>query len=67
MAKQTGVFIDDARLHPRDNSGGPGGPNMGGGFGDAGRVVGGEPSQTARDDMMDSDEFTAPPRSKGGY
>jgi hypothetical protein len=77
MAKQTGTFIDDARLHARDNSGGPMGPNTGGDFGGGGKVIGGEADES-RDTPMQratEDEFMAPPpapqggtkRGKRGY
>ncbi len=71
MAKQTGTFIDDARLVPRDNSGGPMGPHEGGEFGGGGKVIGGEPNMTRAEDAMSGDEFKAAPRGKspmkGGY
>lgn len=71
MAKQTGTFIDDARLVPRDNSGGPMGPHDGGQFGGGGKVIGGEPNMTAAEDAMSGDEFKAnpppPAGRKGGY
>lgn len=53
MAKQMGTFVDDERLRPRDNSGGPKGPHgiMGSDFGDGGKPVGAEPA--SRNDGRD--------------
>ena len=69
MAKQTSMFIDDARLVPRDNSGGPSGPHDGGQFGGGGKVIGGEANDSGSD--ANEDEFKAAPRGKsagkGGY
>lgn len=73
MAKQTGIFIDDARLHPRDNSGGPQGPKDGGQFGGGGKVIGGEPAESNSTEAMDDDELNDKgtparrPGTKGGY
>ncbi len=57
MAKQTGVLVDDARLHPRDNSGGPMGPKKGGDFGGGGTVIGGEANESGP--AANEDEFKA--------
>lgn len=66
MAKQTGRLIDDARLRPRDNSGGTMGPTRSAEFGDGGKVTGGE--NEAGESAAGEDEFVAPPRGrKGGY
>lgn len=62
MAKQTGRFVDDARLYPRDNSGGPMGPNKGGEFGGGGKTIGGEPANTGGE----QDEMKSPKRQRGG-
>ncbi len=72
MAKQTGTFIDDTRLVPRDNSGGSTPMRYTQQFGDGGKVTGGEAADTGS--SANEDEFTAAPRAgsrgkrgKGGY
>lgn len=72
MAKQTGTFIDDSRLHGRDNSGGPWGPKQGGEFGGAGKSVGGEPSNGGAEDEFQGSQrgnivTPRPPTGKKGY
>lgn len=59
MAKQVGTFVDDSRLLPRDNSGGPKGPHgiAGSDWGDGGKPVGGEPANGGSG-SADGDEFT---------
>lgn len=64
MAKQTGTLVDDARLRPRDNSGGPKGPHTISDWGSGGKPVGGEPSGDNERTGMD-DEMKAPPRGSG--
>ncbi len=79
MAAQTGTFVDDARLRPRDNSGGPKGPKDVSDFGEAGKPVapeagGGSMSVTSSGSMkmrsgqtMGRQAKTESVTRKGGY
>lgn len=69
MAKQTGTFVPDERLRPRDNSGGPMGPQTISEWGSGGKPIGGEASE-ANERTGQEDEMQAPPRGSsksGGY
>ena len=63
-------FIDDSRLHPRDNSGGPMGPKGGADWGSGGKSVGGEPvnpDPNGGDEMKGGRGRSRPSNSGGMY
>lgn len=60
MEKQRGHFVDDARLHPRDNSG-PG-LDRGGEFGASGKV----PAQPPANPEPGAGKMKTPMRRVGG-